>query len=432
MIRSHPFIKGVFTILLIAIFPYAFSCSMYKVSSQGRTMVGNNEDSWGRDASIWFEPGTKGAFGVVCVGYARKFPHPDGAMNEHGLVFDAFTMRHRSNMPERNPHKKDFSYSHIKTIMQQCKTVDEVYTFLQAMNLHVLNGSPIFNGGMLLFVDKSGKYMVVEAHQMTLGQDDKFALANFSVADTKDFRSIKTERYRKGILFLNNKKTECNLAYCKGLSDTMAVQRVKVGDGTLYTSIYDLQEGLVHLYFFHDFDKGITFNLKEELSKGPHIFQLEDLFPANKKYQKFLNYQTPQNNKTIFGLLITIALLLFFSTCFFLIHFFRSATHHFKYLKLILSALSLVFCFYTGVLLTQQSIFYFPAPHYDETSIIISMSGYLPVLLLIILFPLWFMMSKVFGTLGWNKFTGFLFAANNIAYSLLLGFFMYWEMIVLF
>lgn len=131
MIRSHPFIKSVFTILLIAIFPYAFSCSMYKVSSQGRTMVGNNEDSWGRDASIWFEPGTKGAFGVVCVGYARKFPHPDGAMNEHGLVFDAFTMRHRSNMPERDPHKKDFSYSHIKTIMQQCKTVNEVYTFFK-------------------------------------------------------------------------------------------------------------------------------------------------------------------------------------------------------------------------------------------------------------------------------------------------------------
>jgi penicillin V acylase-like amidase (Ntn superfamily) len=153
-------------------------------------MVGNNEDNWGRDPKIWFEQGTKGKFGCVCVGYARK-QHPDGAMNEYGLAFDAFTMYRKGNLGEKDPNKKDFAYSHLLTIMQQCKTVDKVYAFFDKLNLHILDGSPIFNGVMFLFVDKTGNYLVIEANKMTLGNDDKFALANFSIADIKDLSTIK-------------------------------------------------------------------------------------------------------------------------------------------------------------------------------------------------------------------------------------------------
>jgi len=117
----------------------AFPCSMYKITSNGITMVGNNEDSWGRDSRIWFEQGLNGNYGAAYVGYLRK-QLPDGGMNEHGLAFDAFTMPYKSNMPDRDPNKENFVYSHLKTILQQCNSVDEVYTFLEKPNLHVLNG----------------------------------------------------------------------------------------------------------------------------------------------------------------------------------------------------------------------------------------------------------------------------------------------------
>ena len=301
----------------------AFPCSMYKITSNGKTIVGNNEDSWGRDARIWFEKGTNGKFGVVSVGYARKH-HPDGAINEYGLVFDAFTMPHKPGQPSRNPNKKDFAYAHLRTIMQQCKTVDEVYAFLKGLNLHVLNGSIIFNGGMLLFVDRTGKYLVVEASKMTFGNDDKFALVNVSIADTKDLSTIKTERYRKGISFLNNKKLETNIAYCTALADTMSVARAKIGDGTLYTSIYDLEKGIVHLYFYHDFSKSVTFNIKQELSKANHYYDFAKLFPDNHNFQKFLDYKTPQNSKTVLAFIIACGLLFLFSSAYFLFSFFRN------------------------------------------------------------------------------------------------------------
>jgi hypothetical protein len=410
----------------------AFSCSMYKVTANGTTMVGNNEDSWGRDARIWFEQGTKEKFGVVCVGYARKQPNPDGAMNEYGLVFDGFTMPHKDNIPDKDPNKKDFAYSHIKTIMQHCKTVDEVYALLKEMNLNVLNGSVIFNGGMLMFADKTGQYLIVEANKMTLGNDDKFALANFSICDTKDVSIIKMARYRKGIAFLNNKKSDTSLSFCKALSDTMSVNRAKAGDGTLYTNIYDLDKGLIHLYFFHDFSKCVTFNLKEELAKGDHSYDFVALFPDNHKFQKFLDYKTPQNSRTIFIFMVACELLFFFSFVFFLISFFRPSNTNYRYLKLGLSVLSIALCIYAYVLLRNEGIYYFPSPYNDGHSIIVAITSYLPFVLLMAIIPLLTVLVKVFRQKKWTRFAKYLFAINNFAYIVLIGLFIYWKLFDLF
>lgn len=409
-----------------------YPCSMYKVTVNGKTFVGNNEDSWGRDARIWFEPATNGKFGVVCVGYARKQPHPDGAMNEHGLVFDAFTMAHKSGLPDRDTNKKDFSYAHIKTIMQQCKTVDEVYEFLSGFNLHVLNGSIIFNGGMLLFVDKTGKYLVVEASKMTFGDDKKFALANFSIADTKDLSTITTERYRKGVAFLNNNKLEASLAFCTALSDTMSVHRAKIGDGTLYTSIYDIEGGLIHLYFFHDFSKRVSFNLKEELSKGDHSYDFGKLFNNNQNFKKFLDYKTPQNSKTISAFILACGILFFSSFAFFMVSFFRSSDKGYNYLKPGLSLLSLVLSVYMYVLLRNESIYYFPSPYNDGRSIIITITSYLPFILLLVVVPLVIVLTKIFRQKKWHWFLKFLFATNCFTYIILTGLFFYWKLFDIF
>ncbi len=423
------FIK-IFLLIVLALFrvEFAHSCSMYKITINGKTIVGNNEDSWGRDAKIWFEPGTNGKFSVVCVGYARKQPNPDGAMNEYGLVFDAFTMPHKSNIAEKDPTKNDFAYAQIKTIMQQCKTVDEVYEFIKQFNLHVLNGSVMFNGGMLFFADKSGKYLVVEASQMTFGNDNKFALANFSIADTKDLSTIKVERYCKGVAFLNNKQLDTSLSFCTALSDTMSVNRPKVGDGTLYTNIYDLDKGLIHLYFFHDFERRVTFSFKEEMAKGDHSYSFAELFPGNKNFQKFFAYRTPQNSKAILFFTIACGLLFFFSSMFFLISFHKSTSIHYKYLKLGLSALSIVLCAYQYILILNEGIFYFPSPYNDGHSLSIAISSYLPFILLMAITPLMLVTIKIFKDKEWSGFAKYLLATNNFAYITLIGLFFYWKL----
>ena len=65
-----------------------FGCSLIKITINGKTIVGNNEDFSNPDTRIWFEPGGIQHYGVVYVGYDNLFP--EGGMNEAGLVFDAF------------------------------------------------------------------------------------------------------------------------------------------------------------------------------------------------------------------------------------------------------------------------------------------------------------------------------------------------------
>ena len=113
------FVK-IFTLTYLSIFAFknVFPCSMYKVTANGKTMVGNNEDSWGQDPKIWFVQGTKERFGVVCMGYERKQPIPDGAMNEFGLAFDAFTMHRKGNLPEKDPNKTMTTFRTICVIQK--------------------------------------------------------------------------------------------------------------------------------------------------------------------------------------------------------------------------------------------------------------------------------------------------------------------------
>jgi hypothetical protein len=53
---------------------------------------------------------------------------------------------------------------------------------------------------------------------------------------------------------------------------------------TQYSNVYDLTNGLVYVYFLHDFDNEIFFNLCEELKKGRHYCDLPLLFGKELKY----------------------------------------------------------------------------------------------------------------------------------------------------
>src|SRR6185369_6292211 len=122
--------------------------------------------------------------------------------------------------------------------------------------------------------------LVVEPYTLTLGNDSKYVLANFCPSTITDFSTIKQTRYINGTAFLKN-KIDTSVAFCSALSDTMHVCRKKHGDGTLLTSIWDLSNGIVHLYFYHDYKHTVQFSLKEELSKGNHSYEIASLFPAN-------------------------------------------------------------------------------------------------------------------------------------------------------
>ena len=401
----------------------ALSCSMFKVTLNGKTMVGNNEDSWRLTSRIWFEKGTDGNYGVAYVGYSDK-NFADGAVNEAGLVFDGFSVMKRK-MKESGDKKENIGFWEMNKVMQSCETVDEVHAMLDSFNLNW------FNGAMMLFVDKTGKYLVVEGDTMTFGNDPKYVLANFCPSQTPDLNEVKIARYKRGRKFLEN-KIDTSLAFCAAMMDTMHECRAKAGDGTLYTTIYDLNAGLIYLYFFHDFSHPIEFNLKAEFEKENHTFEIPALFPQNEEYKKFSRYITPQNNRGMQAFFLGCGALYFFSFFYFLVGYFRAkkkfsdTSGTYTGIRLGLAIFSGIMLYFLFVLETNQAMFYYPAPYKDVQFSMVNIAAFTPFTLLFLIIPLLLSNVKVFRSPNWKTFGKGLFAVNCVSWLVFTGWFAYW------
>jgi hypothetical protein len=253
---------------------------MYKVTMYGKTFVGNNEDHWDANTRLWFEKGKTNEYGCMYVGYDNLFPQ--GGMNEKGLVYDGFYID--PYQPRHKSKKPIFEASMGKTIMKTCQNVDEVYNFLNKYDLSS------FSSAMVLFVDKAGNYLVVEADTLIKGNDDKYVLSNFCPSRTYDLNAVDIPFYQSGRKMLES-KADTSLNYLKSLSDTMHQEWPNNTAGTLYTTIYDLNEGTVNLFFYHDYTKSLKFRLADQLIKNDTILIIPSMFPNNvdgqNQFQKF-------------------------------------------------------------------------------------------------------------------------------------------------
>ena len=398
----------------------SFACSTYKITAAGKTMVGMNYDTWFLKPRIWFE---NTGFGAAFTGAndqgGTEFT-PQSGMNVHGLSFGTLATATPENgkpVAGRKPIYNRANY--LKDILHRCKTVAEVKAYIEQYD-HSTLAHDVF-----LYTDTSGAYLVVEPYTLTLGTDDKYVLANFCPSTVSDLSTIKQERYLRGNAFLKA-KTGTSLDFCTALSDTMHVCRSKIGDGTLLTSIWDLNAGKINLYFYHDYKNQVQFDLKEELLKGDHVLEIPALFPPNGEYQKLVRYKTPLNSKPVDWFLRGCLLLFLFSAAYFPVSYLKNRKAPYAPYKLLLTALSLALGYFMYVLETDMGIFYFPAPYKTPASFLINTAAYLPFVLLLLLVPLLKVNRKVFPEQAWHPASRGLLTLNNLAYLGLTGMFFYW------
>ncbi len=274
--------KLIIIFLVISIFSFAliqnaYGCSMFKITMYGKTIVGNNEDYWNPNTRIWFERGKGHEYGVAFVGYNDFWPQ--GGMNQAGLVFDGFAMPYLAINDTLG--KKELKADFLKDIMKKCTTVDDVKKYFAQYNLTGLETS------MFLFIDKTGKYLIVEGDSLISGNNQYYVLSNFYPSQVKDESKINIPIYQKGKRLLESCR-DTSISFCASVMDTMH-QETKWGGGTLYTTLYDLKDGIIYLYSFHDYNYVVKFNLTQEFEKGDHILVIPKLFPGNNKGMEFLN-----------------------------------------------------------------------------------------------------------------------------------------------
>lgn len=400
------------------------ACSMYKVTKDGKTFVGCNEDAWRTSPKIWFETAGKNAkYGAAFTGsridglngYA-----PQSGMNEAGLSFS----RLASYTPARKSDGKHppilNQTNFLKQILHSCRTVEEVQRYVSQFDRST------FMEDVLIYIDKSGKYLVVEPYSTKVGSENTYVLSNFCPSITSKKEALKLNRYRKGIELLNS-KLDTTLVFLQSLSDSMHVCRPKIGDGTLLTSIWNLNDGKIHLYFYHDYDYSMTFYLNDELKKGDHLLSIDDLFPKNAEFEKLGTYKTTKNTVWMMLTMMAFSAILFCSAVYFLISFLRKKDQN-NYVKMLHSILGFVLSFYVFILCTHQNIFYFPAPYEDRFNQLVSLGAYVPNILALIILPFIYWNFLVMKAKSWTFITRNLFLLNILIYVILLCLFLYWRL----
>jgi hypothetical protein len=53
------------------------------------------------------------------------------------------------------------------------------------------------------------------------------------------------------------------------------------GSPTLYSNVYNLDNQIIYLYLYHDYDNPVIIDLEEELSQGLHAYEIAALFPSD-------------------------------------------------------------------------------------------------------------------------------------------------------
>lgn len=420
--------KGFFRValLLLASCFFAgasFACSGYKVTVGGKTMMGANEDAWRTTPHIWFETATdSAALGAVFTGSRFDGANgyaPQSGMNEAGLSFQRLASPIGSS-PKKPVGSKPIENptQYLKDILHRCKTVEEVQAYIRQYR------QSDFAGDVFLYVDQSGRYLTVEPYALTLGNESKYVISNFCPSATSPPEANRLGRYRNGAAFLQN-KLDTSLEFCRALSDTMHVCRAKIGDGTLLTSIYDLNAGTVNLYFYHNYGHTVRFNLKEELQKGAHSLAVPTLFPTNGEFEHFRAYQTPQNNPTMLLFLLGSAGFLGVSSTYFNVRSFRKkSAYRFRHLTLIPACALLAY--YLLALIRDPAPFFFAAPYKEPHAFLLNVASYLPFVLALALFPLGKAAYHLVQSKQKNYFAVLLLWASLLTVGALVGLFAYW------
>ncbi|WP_264521278.1 hypothetical protein [Flavobacterium sp. N1994] len=412
-------------VITFAVSQDSMACSGYKITIGNKTILGSNEDAWRVTPHIWFEKGRgNGKYGAAFTGSRFDGANgyaPQSGMNEMGLAFERLVSYHPQQEPFANKKTIANPTQYLKDILHTCKTVEEVQKYISQYD------HSYFMEDVFIYVDKSGKYLVVEPYILTIGNKPTYVISNFCPSITPEQNANKVDRYRKGVAFLKN-GIDTTLQFCTALSDTMHVCRQKIGDGTLLSSIWDLKNGTVNLYFYHNYKTTVQFNLSEELKKGDHIIPIETLFPHNPEFEKLRHYKTPKDSMVIGLFIIACAGFFLLTSLFFLIQYFRRREpKKYAYLQLMLFPIGLMLCYYMYVLSGPISVFYFPAPYKDPKNIFISVTSYLPFLVLLLIIPFGVMNYKLIKEKSWSFFATGLFTLNNLIYLILIGLFAYWR-----
>ena len=269
----------ILSIFFIAIsFNELFPCSVLFYADKNVCLAGKNEDNFLPYSQIQFLPAEKGKFGRVFWGYYPIYcpeeASKQGGMNEKGLYYDGTAL---PPVPvQASSDKPVYAGNLMVKILEECATVEEAINILNKYNLINLTTGQIF------IADKSGDAAIIERDTIIRKKNNWLAATNFRLSEIKNGQ-YPCDRYNT----MRNMLDTMNSPNVTDISNILKQVSIKGLGPTIYSNVCDLQDKVIYLYHFHNFDKSVKLDLDEELKKGKHTLRIEELFPENMEYIAF-------------------------------------------------------------------------------------------------------------------------------------------------
>ncbi len=261
---------------------YDAGCTVIYGVDDENVLGGNNEDFLDSETRIWFIPPEDGKFGRALVGYDNFIWQ--GGMNDQGLFFDAMSIEESHKVEQGD--KPKYQGSLPAKALESCADVDCVLDLFDRYHAY---DTWVFQ---FMFGDASGNSVIIEPHQINYG--GRFLVGtNFlqSITDVNECRYC--DRYWTArTMFENSDSISIEL-----MRDILNATHLEDSNPTQYSTIYDLKERMIYLYHFHNFEEQKVFDLGEELAKGDHVYQMENLFEDTFAYFIFARTERWRQNQ---------------------------------------------------------------------------------------------------------------------------------------
>jgi choloylglycine hydrolase len=270
-----------FIIFFLLIFQSSvMACTGFTYLQDNKILVGSNEDWYDYDFWIRFLPVEGNTYGRLIFENHWPIPPdpnwhcPQAGMNDQGLFYDCFATPYlqpvnSSGKPYYYNSSDHYRYSLESYALSVCSTIDEVLDIYDDYNLEHMEQYQV------LWVDKTGASIIIEGDDIVFKQGDYQVVTNFYQTHP-ELGGYPCWRYNTAVIMLedmNELTVEYFASICNATHQTGMYPSV-------YSGVYDLNEEILYLYYFYNYDNVVILDLEEELLLGEHVYFLADLFES--------------------------------------------------------------------------------------------------------------------------------------------------------
>ena len=263
------------------------ACSVFSASNGEKVFGATNKDWNNINTRILFIPSSDGKYGRVYIGYQIPEGFQNvGGMNDQGLWYDG------ASLPERSDVRNYFDKPTVKgelceKALEECANIEEVIEMYE--NYY----SPHWQGHSM-WADKYGNSVVIEFGEkdvvFVLKQGGFQVMTNFYLSDPTNPRWFNCYRY-KTITHLLTDNNELSVELFTSALDAAHTEGITP---TVFSNIYDLKNGEIYFYSFHNYNEYVKLNLSDELMKGDQYLKMPELFHGIKlrlpKIEQLVDY----------------------------------------------------------------------------------------------------------------------------------------------